>query len=172
MNAHRNWLRAIPGLVAVLPLVLGPLRPAVATPPSGVTFTVLTRATLPAFDVKRKIKELDHWRVALEADQPIDLVVALFTVQPGGQGGWHTHPGPSLWTVTAGTMTIYEGDDPACTPHVYPAGTGDVEAQTNEHIHNLRNESATEVAQTVVTFLLPVGAPLRIDLPNPGYCRF
>jgi len=109
--------------------------------------------------------------VELEADQPIDVVVVIFTVQPGGQGGWHTHPGPTLWTVTQGTMTIYEGDDPTCTPHVYPTGTGDVEATTNTHIHNLRNETSS-IAETVVTFLLPVGAPLRIDLPDPGYCPF
>jgi mannose-6-phosphate isomerase-like protein (cupin superfamily) len=171
MNTHRNLLKTLPGLAVVLPLVLGPAHIAEATPPSGVSFTILTRATLPAFDVKRKIKELDHWQVELEADQPIDVVVAVFTVQPGGQGGWHTHPGPSLWTITQGAMTIYEGDDPTCTPHVYTAGTGDVEATTNTHIHNLRNETGS-VAQTVVTFLLPVGAPLRIDLPDPGYCPF
>lgn len=170
MNAYRRWLRRLPSLLTVLLLTFTPVFIAQATPPSGVSFTVIARATLPAFDVKRKIKELD-WRVDLAADQPIDVVVVIFTVQPGGQGGWHTHPGPSLWTVTKGTMTIYDGNDPTCTPRLYSAGTGDVEAETNTHIHNLRNEGTT-VAETVVTFLVPVGADLRIDLPNPGNCAF
>lgn len=171
MNVNKRLVQTVPRLLAVLPLALAPLPVAKATPPVGVSFTVISRATLPAFEVKRKIKELDHWRVDLAADQPIDVAVVVFTVQPGGQGGWHTHPGPSLWTITQGAMTIYEGDDPTCTPHVYTAGTGDVEATTNTHIHNLRNETSS-IAQTIVTFLLPVGAPLRIDLPDPGYCGF
>jgi hypothetical protein len=64
---------------------------------------------------------------------------------------------------------MYDGDDPACMPHQFPAGTGSIEAETQSHTHLLKNETA-EVAQTVVTFLLPVGAPIRTDLPAPGNC--
>jgi hypothetical protein len=35
----------------------------------------------------------------------------------------------------------------------------------------LRNETGS-VAETVVTFLMPVGSLLRTDLPDPGNCPF
>jgi hypothetical protein len=101
----------------------------------------------------------------------IDVVTVLFTVQPGGHSGWHTHPGPAIFTIRAGTLTMYEGDDPSCTPQLFPTGTGSIEADTSGHIHMLRNET-TSVAETVVTFLVPVGAPIRTDLPDPGTCPF
>src|SRR6266478_3781228 len=120
---------------------------------------------------KRKDKALD-WAIRLDTDQPIDVATQIVTFQPGGFSGWHTHPGPVFFTVRTGTLTVYEGDDPTCTPHVFTAGTGAVEAATNNHIHMVRNETGS-VAEAVVTYLVPVGAnPLRTDLPNPGNCPF
>jgi len=138
-----------------------------ATPPSHISFTPVGRATLPAFDVKRKVHEID-WRIDLDSDQPIDVATQVVTFEPGGYSGWHTHPGPVFFTVRTGTLTVYEGDDPTCKPTVFFAGTGAVEAATNMHSHMVRNETSS-VAEAVVTYLVPVGAnPLRTDLPNPG----
>ena len=39
-----------------------------------------------------------------------DVYVQTNTWAPGGSTGWHTHPGHSLITVTAGTVTAYEGE--------------------------------------------------------------
>ena len=176
----RKLVRMLAGLIAAVTLVWCTDRKAVATAPSGVTFTVLSRATVPEFDARRRFREpktdTSHhgsktWKIELEATRMIDVVTVLFTVQPGGHSGWHTHPGPALFTISAGTLTMYEGDDPSCTPHQFPAGTGSIEAGTSDHIHLLRNETTT-VAQTVVTFLVPVGAPIRTDLPDPGNCVF
>src|SRR2546425_5017733 len=94
-----------------------------ATPPSGTSFSLVGRATVPEFNVKRKDKTLD-WRIGLDADQPIDVATQIVTFQPGGYSGWHTHPGPVFFTVRTGTLTVYEGDDPSCTPLTFPAGTG------------------------------------------------
>lgn len=166
--------------VVALALVCSGDRPVEATPPSGVTFAILSRATVPPFDVTRRYRrENVHtpdglggiWKIGLEATQMIDVVTVLFTVHPGGHGGWHTHPGPALFTVREGTLTMYDGDDPSCTPHVFPAGTGSIEAGTSTHSHILRNETGS-IAETVVTFLLPVGALVRTDLPDPGHCPF
>jgi quercetin dioxygenase-like cupin family protein len=139
---------------------------------------VLNRATVPEFDARRKYREeraersgFRVWKIELEATRMIDVVTVLFTVEPGGHSGWHTHPGPALFTVSEGTLTMYEGDDPACTPHAFPAGKGSIEADTADHWHLLRNET-TSVARTIVTFLVPVGAPIRTDLPDPGVCQF
>ena len=183
MNLSMTFARGVlPGL-AVLAFLCCADRPVEATAPSGVTFSVLSRATVPEFDARRRFREekppdkvaADHrnrtWKIELEATRMIDVVTVLFTVQPGGHGGWHTHPGPALFTVSQGTLTMYEGDDPSCTPHLFPAGTGSIEADTSSHVHLLRNETSA-IAQTVVTFLVPVGAPIRTDRPDPGHCPF
>ena len=180
MNAHKKQAHMITGAMAVLSLLCCAADPAGATAPSGVTFTVLSRATVPEFDARRKFRQENPepdrhgtktWKIALEATRTIDVVTVLFTVQPGGHSGWHTHPGPAVFTVRAGTLTMYEGDDPACGRQLFPAGTGSIEADTSGHNHLLRNETST-VAETIVIFLVPVGAPIRTDLPTPGNCPF
>src|SRR5687767_9601776 len=158
-------------IVVVLILVCAVEFNADATTPSGISFIAVGRATLPEFNVKRKDKPLD-WELRLEAPQPVDVATQIVTFQPGGFSGWHTHPGPVFFTVRTGTLTVYEGDDPTCTPHVFTAGTGAVEGGTDKHIHMVRNETSS-VAEAVVTYMVPVGAnPLRTDLPNPGNCSF
>jgi hypothetical protein len=94
-------------------------------------------------------------------------------VQPGmpvANTGWHTHPGHSLITVTAGTVTAYEGDDPECNPHVYSAGMGFIDSGGG-HVHIIRNEGNV-VAQTITVQLIPAGQPRRIDAADPGNCHF
>ena len=163
--------RALAAIVAVGAFICATAFVIKATPPSGISFTKVGRATVPEFNVKRRDKALD-WAIRLDTDQPIDVATQIVTFQPGGFSGWHTHPGPVFFTVRTGTLTVYEGDDPTCTPHVFTAGTGAVEAATNNHIHMVRNETGS-VAETVVTYMVPVGVnPLRTDLPNPGNCPF
>ena len=158
--------RALAAIVAVGAFICATAFVIKATPPSGISFTKVGRATVPEFNVKRKDKALD-WAIRLDTDQPIDVATQIVTFQPGGFSGWHTHPGPVFFTVHTGTLTVYEGDDPTCTPHVFTAGTGAVEAATNM----VRNETGS-VAEAVVTYMVPAGAPLRTDLPNPGNCPF
>jgi quercetin dioxygenase-like cupin family protein len=84
--------------------------------------------------------------------------------------GWHTHPGHSLIVVTAGTVTAYEGDDPACTPHIYTAGMGFVDPG-HGHVHILRNETNAP-AETIAVQLVPAGQARRTDVDAPGNCPF
>jgi quercetin dioxygenase-like cupin family protein len=49
---------------------------------------------------------------------PADVYVVTNTVLPGGNSGWHTHAGPSIVAVKSGTATVYDGDDPSCTPMI------------------------------------------------------
>ena len=158
---------AVVGFLAAVPFVTR------ATTPSGISFTPVGRATVPEFRVKRKEKAID-WRIELESEQAIDVATQIVTFPPGAYSGWHTHPGPVFFTVRTGTLTVYEGDDPSCTPHLFPAGTGAVEAGSGTHIHMVRNETGS-LAEAVVTYMVPVGTPqsqLRTDLPNPGNCPF
>ncbi len=99
----------IAAMVAVGALICATAFVIKATPPSGISFSPVGRATVPEFSVKRKDKALD-WTVRLDADQPIDVATQIVTFQPGGFSGWHTHPGPVFFTVRTGTLTVYEGN--------------------------------------------------------------
>ena len=139
-----------------------------ATPGSGTTSNPVGRATFAGpFKVIRQGE--DGWKVKLEAKPGLDVATQTIVFQPGGQSGWHSHPGPVLISVVAGTMTFYEADDPDCTPIVRVAGEGFVD--TGDHPHIARNETS-EAAMNVVTYLVPPGAALRKDEPAPGNCPF
>jgi quercetin dioxygenase-like cupin family protein len=99
-----------------------------------------------------------------------DLYVQQNSWQPGGSTGWHTHSGHSLIIVTEGTVTGYDGHDPDCKPHVYAQGTGFVDPG-GDHVHILRNEGSV-MARTVSVQLIPATAARRIDVADPGNCRF
>src|SRR4029450_1900255 len=114
--------------------------------------------------------ETDSHEVELRTKGQSDVYVVSNTFAPGGQSGWHTHPGPSLITVKSGTITAYEGDDPNCTPHIYQAGSGFVDPG-GDHVHLLRNEGSVQ-AETIAVQILPAGAARRIDAPDPGNCHF
>jgi Cupin domain len=139
-----------------------------ATPPSGTTSVLIGRATYDeAFKVKRT--GADDWELEVEAKPALDIAVQRIVFQPGGQSGWHSHPGPVFISVVEGTMTFYESDDPTCSPVVRHAGEGFIDV--GDHAHIARNETA-EPATNVVTYLVPPGAALRIDQPSPGNCPF
>lgn len=138
---------------------------------SGSTPTVLGRATFsdPSDDVFKVKRITGDWHVEIKAKPSFDLAVQSIVFQPGGHSGWHSHPGPVFIQVTAGTMTFYESGDPNCTPTVRTKGQAYLDH--GDHAHIARNESGAP-AQTVVTYFAPVGAPLRVDEPNPGNCPF
>lgn len=136
-----------------------------ASPPSGVTPTLLARGTFDAFKVKSK-GAVDF---KAKAKRPLDIVVRKHDYAPGSTTGWHSHPGPVFITVTQGQVTFYEYDDPNCTPHVVTAGHGYVDSGRG---HIGRNET-TQPAQDVSVIMAPVAGPFRGELSAPGpHCRF
>jgi hypothetical protein len=138
-----------------------------ASPPSGVTPTVLARGTYDAFKVKSSPNSPVDFKA--KAKSAIDLVVRRHDYAVGSTTGWHTHPGPVFITVTVGQLTYYERDDPTCTGHVVSAGHGFVD---NGRGHIVRNESG-QPAQDVSVIIAPVGGAFRgeLDAPSP-YCGF
>lgn len=138
-----------------------------ASPPSGVTPTLLARGTYDAFKVKSAPGSPVEFKA--KAKSPIDIVVRKHDYAVGGYTGWHSHPGPVFITVAQGALTYYEYDDPSCTPHVVTAGHGFVD---NGRGHMVRNESG-QLAQDVSVIIAPVGGAFRgeLDAPNP-YCGF
>jgi Cupin domain len=134
---------------------------------SGTQSMLIGRATFAErFKVRRKTGD---WEIAIHAKDPVDVAVQSITFQPGGQSGWHSHPGPVFIQVVSGTMTFYESDDPTCSPIVRSAGQGYLDV--GEHAHIARNESGAP-AKNVVTYFAPPLAALRIDEPAPGNCPF
>jgi len=135
-----------------------------ATPGSGVT--TLTIGTGRFVDIDTKVKTGD-WKAELTTKGASDLHVIQNTIIPGGTFGWHSHPGPSLVIVKAGTATFYLADDP-CTPHVVHTGEGFVDQGGDVHV--VRNEGTVDLV-TVVASLIPADAVRRIDEPAPaGAC--
>jgi quercetin dioxygenase-like cupin family protein len=90
---------------------------------------------------------------------------------PGGQSGWHSHPGPVVVIVKSGTLTFYSGDG-ACTAREYSAGQSFIDSGQG-HVHIARNLSQTENVEIWVTYFdVPVGGSPRIDANDPGNCIF
>ena len=139
-----------------------------AEPPSGVTATVLARGTYDSFNVRSDPQgPIDDIRA--HSKSPIDIVVRRHDYAANSTTGWHSHPGPVFITVTQGTLTFYERDDPTCTPHVVSAGQGYVDTGRG---HIGRNET-DQPAQDFSVILAPVGGVFRtnLDAPSP-YCGF
>jgi predicted metal-dependent enzyme (double-stranded beta helix superfamily) len=142
-----------------------------ATSSTGFTSTTLAKAQFGELDSHVHTVPAD-WQTWIKTKGVSDLYVQSNVFAPGGSSGWHTHPGPSLITVTAGTVTVYEGDDPSCSPKVYSVnGTNGFVDVGGGDVHMIRNEGAEE-ARTVVVQLIPAGAARRIDAPAPGNCPF
>lgn len=155
---NRMFSRAI---VLGLLVAIASVGVALATPGSGATPSTPVRGTLEAGD---KIKN-DNLKLTVRTD--IDVVTQSITITAGGHTGWHSHPGPVFVTIAAGTMTFYDGDDPACTPIVHPTGSTFIDEGGNVHI--ARNQG-TENLVLSATYLLPVGANPRTNESDPGNC--
>jgi hypothetical protein len=141
-----------------------------ATPPAGFVGTTLGVGRYDEIDVRNMVLPPNFWQAKLRTQGNSDVYIQSNVWQPGGTTGWHTHPGHSLITVTSGTVTAYEGDDPSCTPRVYTQGMGFVD-EGGDHVHVIRNEGTVE-ARTITVQLIPAGATRRVDVPAPGNCSF
>lgn len=139
-----------------------------ASAPRGVTPTLLSRGTYDEFNVRSDDPSFDF---KAKAGPEIDVVVRRHDYDAAATTttGWHTHPGPVFITVKEGTLTVYEWDDPTCTPIEVTAGQGYVDTG---HGHMVRNESG-EPAVDVTVIIAPVGGAFRgeLDAPSP-YCGF
>lgn len=141
--------------------------PAQATPSSGFSTEQLAKGV---YEPMQLTADKDgKWDLQLRTKDSSDVYVVRNTIAPGGFSGWHTHPGPSLITVTSGEITIYEGDG-LCQPRVYGVGDGAIDLGSG-HLHNIKNEG-TASAVTVVVQIISEGATRRVDASQPNNCNF
>lgn len=159
-------------LVLSVAVALAVAGAAVATPPTGIlSGTVLARAVfVDPVDIKFKVDGGPQEVIHVPHTQ--ETVMQQIVVAPGGQTGWHSHPGPAVALVTAGELTFYSGDDPTCTGRTYSAGQAFVDSGQG-HAHIARNLSESENLEVWVTYFdVPPGGSFRLDAPDPGHCGF
>jgi quercetin dioxygenase-like cupin family protein len=155
---RRVLLLVAVGVIA-LALVVGV---ALATPPSGATSTLLTRATLGEFKAKNDGIKVKSVRGSA------DIAIVKVVIEPGGSTGWHHHPGVVMVAVKAGAVSEYDAE---CHKSVIRAGKGFVESE--DEVHVVRNKGDAK-AVLYATFLVPTETPpegLRIDDPQPKNCN-
>jgi quercetin dioxygenase-like cupin family protein len=158
----RNIRMAIAiGVVAVL--VGGTA--ALATPPSGLTSTLLARGSVSRHDRIQLLAGLT--RQIKPASSDVAMVRA--TLAPGGTTGWHDHPGPSMVILATGTLTISEAKGRGCRVTEVSAAGGQKAFFHPDDVHRFDNKGKT-VAELYITYFAPTATPLLIDAPEapPG----
>ena len=147
-------LTVLPGLVRAVPL---PIAVEVLTPRAQFTDTV---------DAQLRVKLDGDATTVLNMADASRTVVARFTIQPGAQFPWHTHPGPVIVNVAQGELVYVQASD--CVHRPYATGTAFVDPGSN--IHSAFNPGSVETI-LVATFLdFPADGPLSIADANQNHC--
>lgn len=131
--------------------------------------TVLARgAFVETTDIKIK-STLGGVSRVMSVKDSADVIVQNVTIEAGGRTGWHSHHGPVIVVVAAGTMTLYQADDPSCTGETYTVGDAFVDPGQG-NVHNARNEGSVGVQLLATYFDVPPGVGPSIPGTNPGTC--
>ena len=93
---------------------------------------------------------------------PSNFYLQSLTIGPGGDSGWHTHPGPEYTIIKSGTITIQKATE--CTPE--KLGPGDVLFVEGGVSHRGYNETNAPV-ELYVTYTVPKDEPTRGEAPDP-----
>lgn len=143
------------GLAAATALAVSGAGALASSGPAGTTGSVLATGDLGA---------------ALTIREPgrSTVTVVSLRIAPGGNGGWHSHVGASLMTVTGGTATLYEDDSGSCTVRRYGKGSSFLEHPGRVHV--VRNEGRTPVTLNAV-LVAPRGTSPGTEQPVPADCR-
>ena len=128
----------------------------VATPGVGFGATLLAKGTLAG------PVEMDALGVSFSTEGSTDVWVQQVDFAPGGNSGWHQHPGLVLVAVKIGAVTNRVGCGPA---QVYSVGQSFLEPPMTAGI--VSNASSTAPARTFATVVVPAGRAPRIDVPAP-----
>src|SRR5437016_8219369 len=157
---HRSPLRRALLLIAPAVVIIAALTavPARATPACGLSTVILALEHFPSGSLDLMCNEFDQygWNLKMKVKGDSDVDIIQNTFPPGAHTGWHTHPGPSLITVTAGTITAYDASNTTCTPKIYTAGQSFTDVGCGD-VHLLRNEGSVN-AVTVAVQIVPAGA--------------
>lgn len=150
-------------LAAAVVLVVGLTTVALASPP-GPNQTTTPPSVAPGPQVGGTVAGKFNLNIPgfinLHTKGDLRVVNQVFTIQPGGYIGWHSHPGPVLVVVKTGTFRTVQTD---CSYTDYAAGQVYVDEGAG-HVHNARNPGSG-VLELSVTYLAPPVGPLRVEAP-------
>ena len=159
------------GMIAVV-LIGANVLPSAAQqpPPPPIATELLTGRALFTDDVDLKLKVKQHGgrNTVVNAEDPSRTLVARFTVQPGAQFPWHTHPGPVIVNVVKGELVYVPAED--CSERPYPAGTAFVDPG-HGHVHTAFNPTDEETVFVATFFEAPAEGPLLIPAEAPEDCQ-
>ncbi len=147
---HRPWIfGAAAATVAIAMIALG------LTGSAGAQVSPLQ--IVPLAQGFTRLKEIQ-----LDLRGPSDVLQSLLVFQPGGDTGWHTHPGPVIVVVKSGALTEFESN--GCVV-IHPAGS--VFFEQKGEVHRAINQTGG-VTEAYATFLSPAGAQPLIPAADPG----
>jgi quercetin dioxygenase-like cupin family protein len=157
------------GMIAVVLIGANVLPSAAQHAPPPIATEFLTSRAVFTDDVDLKIKVKQHRgpRTVVKAKDPSRTLVARFTVQPGAQFPWHTHPGPVIVNVVKGELVYVPAED--CSERPYPAGTAFVDPG-HGHVHSAFNPTDEETVFVATFFEAPAEGPLLIPAEAPEDC--
>jgi quercetin dioxygenase-like cupin family protein len=171
MTKNRAAVAAAAALIAVVVIGANVLPSAAQQPPPPIASEFLTPRAVFTDDVDLKIKnKLDGKRTqVVNVKDPSRTVVGRFTLQPGAQFPWHTHPGPVIVNVVEGELIFVGSED--CVEREYPAGTAFIDAG-HGHVHTAFNPTDEETVLVATFFEAPAAGPLLIPAQAPpGGCN-
>jgi len=133
-----------------------------ATPASGFTAVPVVGPSLLA--ASSTMSHVGDHKAKIKTEGDSDVYVTEITIVPGGHGGWHSHPGPSIIAVKSGEATFYDDCNGAENPQVYAVGAAFVEDAVCVHL--LKNEGDVNLVVVVIQ-IVPRSTPRRIDEQQP-----
>src|SRR5437762_10698957 len=148
MQKHKAILIAAIGLGGVA--IFGVT--ALAT--SGVGF----HGSVPVRGTLTNAVHLNADRIKFQTKDEADVVVQTITIDPGGNSGWHYHPGFLLAVVESGAVSLTVG----CASNTYSVGQTFYDTGTTPTI--ARNASPGQTVVRVI-YVVPNGPLTRIDVP-------
>ena len=157
--------------IIAVPLIGANVMPSGAqqpTPPPIATEFLTSRAVFTdGVGAKFKVKPHEEETTVVNSKDASRTVVARFTVQPGAQFPWHTHPGPVIVNVTQGELVYVPADD--CSRRAYPAGTAFVDPG-HGHVHSAFNRTSQPTVFVATFYEAPAEGPLLIPAQAPAGC--
>ena len=102
-----------------------------------------------------------YFNARLTTDGPSTVTLQDAAFAPGGQNGWHSHPGIVIVTLISGSIEWFDAN---CNRKVYNAGDSWTEGSQT---HAFRVLGTTGIHSTAV-FIIAKDQPYRIDKPAPA----
>jgi quercetin dioxygenase-like cupin family protein len=136
----------------------------VATPLINLTSPVVAAGSIPGdvtvHGVAKDLNDGKYFNVYLTTQGPATISSQVASFQPGGENGWHSHPGLVTVTLAKGSIVWYNAN---CEATTYQAGDAWVEG-SQLHMFRVVGDAAVLI---YATFITAEKEALRIDQPEP-----